>query len=98
MVLFAPLTIRRINNLRAVNTLNSSTPVASTSITFVINNLRTFLQVPGRLPQLCSTSAVSAGVLLFRTIQCYLVCLRTMARSLGRSSIVPRISLRNALV
>jgi hypothetical protein len=30
------------NNLRAFNRLNSSTPVASTSISFVINCLRTF--------------------------------------------------------
>ena len=42
MVPFLPLlAIRRINNLRAVNTLNSSTPVAFTNIYFIINSLQT---------------------------------------------------------
>jgi hypothetical protein len=40
---FAPLAIRRINNLCAVNTLNSSTPVASINISFIIMHLHTRL-------------------------------------------------------
>ena len=67
---FAPLAIRRINNLRAVNTLNSSTPVASTSISFIINYLRGFCA--GSYPPLatCFRSAVSADGFSLRTIQC----------------------------
>jgi hypothetical protein len=36
----AVLAVPRINNLLAINTLNSSTPAASTTIYIVINNLQ----------------------------------------------------------
>jgi hypothetical protein len=50
---FALLAIRKINNLRAVNTLNSSTTVASTSIYIVFSNTyKHFAPVPARLSQL----------------------------------------------
>jgi hypothetical protein len=36
----AVVAVQRINKLRVINTLNSSTPVASTNISFIINCLR----------------------------------------------------------
>jgi hypothetical protein len=42
---FAPLAIRRINNLRAVNTLNSSTPAASTIITLLLSSYKLLIQI-----------------------------------------------------
>jgi hypothetical protein len=38
--LFAVVAVPGISNLRVVNTLNSSTPVASQNISFIINCLR----------------------------------------------------------
>jgi len=38
----AVVAFHRINNLRVINTANSSTPVASTNISFIINRLQTY--------------------------------------------------------
>ena len=52
---FAPLAIRRINNLRAVNTLNSSTPVDPPPVSRLLSTIcGDFARVPTRLSQLAS--------------------------------------------
>jgi len=43
MAFLAVVAVHEINNLRAINTLNSSNPVASTNIYFIINYLRAAL-------------------------------------------------------